>query len=135
MSKLFESDGHISIEAVYKLKEGSLNDDDMMLVLEHIANCSECAEILADSYNENELAEVPEGFEEGVKLKAKSKIRKKFEFGLYCIKVTAAAAIAIAVVFSGQLSIVINSVESKTDIVCTHLNIISERINNLEVFK
>lgn len=143
MNKLFDDDGHASIESICKLKEGNLSDNELISVLDHIANCSECAGILADSYDENELIEVPKGFEENIERNIKDKKQTKFNFGLYCMKVTAATVIAIIIVFSNQFNFLTSSGGDrikvpdyrKADSVCSHLNSISEKIINLEVFK
>jgi len=143
VSKLFDGEGHISVEIMCKLKEGNLSDEELIIVLDHITNCSECAGILADSYDENELIEVPEGFEESIELNIKNKKQTKFNFGLYCMKVTVAAAIAIIMVFSNQFNFLESSGSDRIKIpdyrkansICLHLNSISEKIINLEVFK
>lgn len=145
MSKLFDEEGHALVETMCKLKEGNLSDDELIVVLDHITNCSECAGILADSYDEKELIKVPEGFEESIEfnIKTKNKKQTKFDFGLYCMKVTAAVVIAIIMVFSNQLNFLASLGKEeikvpdyrKADSICSHLNSISEKIINLEVFK
>lgn len=151
MSRLFDEEGHLSVETVVKLKEGTLNDEELMIVLDHITECTECAGVLADSYNENELVDVPEGFEENVTLKisetehikVNDKKHTKFNFNFYCMKVIAAASIAILMLFSNELNSIagtgIHNIKApdykKATTVCSQLNSFSEKIINLEVFK
>ena len=146
MIRLFDEDGHLSIEAICRLKEGALNDDELIKVLDHISDCSECAGILSESYDENELAEVPEGFEESIELKIHrndEKGKTKFNFGFYCMKVIAAASIAIMMLFSNELNSIagtgVQNIKApdygKAVTVCSQLNSFSQKIINLEVFK
>ena len=147
MSILFDEDGHVSVEAVCRLKEGTLNDDELMKVLDHITECSECAGILSESYDETELADVPEGFEESIELKidkkANRKVNTKLNYRLYCMKVIAVASIAIKMLFSGELNYIAKTGilnitapdYGKAVTICSHLNSFAERIINLEVFK
>lgn len=47
----------------------------MISILEHISDCQKCASVFADSFEDDELAEAPLGFEEKVQIEIK--IRKK----------------------------------------------------------
>lgn len=144
MSKLFDEEGHLSVETILSLKEGKLSDDNLITVLDHIAECGECASVLSDSYDETELVEVPEGFEESIALNIKPKVNSKFSYRLYCVKVISAASIAILILFSNGLNSIAggsgtDSIKApdynKTKTICSQLNSFAEKIINLEVFK
>ena len=56
-STLFKENGHLTEISLKGLKEGSLSDNELILISEHICNCEGCADALANSFNDNELAE------------------------------------------------------------------------------
>lgn len=80
-TELFDEDKHISESTFIAFKEGSLSDNDLILVAEHICNCEKCNEVLSNSFAKNDLMEAPSGFEEEVKSKIKK--RKKKIFNLF----------------------------------------------------
>ncbi|WP_294376784.1 hypothetical protein [uncultured Clostridium sp.] len=141
MNKLFNEDGHISDYTVCRLKKEMLSDDELIKVLGHISECMECAEVLAGSYDNSELEEIPEGFEESIKLNMKDDRNKKFKF--YCIKVVAAASIAICMLFSNAFNYIagrsLNKIKApdyeKSVATCSQLNSLADRIMSMEVFK
>lgn len=143
-STLFDEKGHLSIETIEKLKVGSLNDDEMILVSEHLCDCESCANCLANSFEDNELVDVPSGFEDEVQSKIESKKQVKREFMLYSFKIGVAVCIALMFVFSNVFNIVTNSqIKKYTNIskinvansINTKLTNFSEKVVNMEVFK
>lgn len=141
-SKLFNKDGHLTEETIIALKFGTLNDEEMISMLEHIGNCEKCAGIFAESFSEDELAETPLGFEEKVQIKIKGKKQSKFEFSFYCAKVVVAASIALIMVFSNGLNFLANTKMnyikspdfSILNSVNAELNNFSEKVIKMEVF-
>lgn len=143
-STLFDEKGHLSIETIEKLKVGSLNDDEMILVSEHLCYCESCANCLANSFEDNELVDAPSGFEDEVQSKIESKKQVKREFMLYSFKIGVAVCIALMFVFSNVFNIVTNSqIKKYTNIskinvansINTKLTNFSEKVVNMEVFK
>lgn len=143
-STLFDEKGHLSIETIEKLKAGSLNDDEMILVSEHLCDCESCANCLANSFEDNELVDAPLGFEDEVQSKIESKKQVKREFILYSFKIGVAVCIALMFVFSNVFNIVTNSqIKKYTNIskinvansINTKLTNFSEKVVNMEVFK
>jgi len=141
-STLFNKNGHLTEETLKSLKVGTLKDEELISVVEHIGDCEKCAGRFAESFNDDELAEAPLGFQEKVQIKIKGKKENNIQFGFYCAKVAIAAGIALMMVFSNGLNYLANE---KTDYVkpidlsfvnsiSTNLNSFSEKIINLEVF-
>lgn len=95
---LFNKEGHLTDDTVKLLKRGTLKDEELISILEHISDCQKCASVFADSFEDDELAEAPLGFEEKVQIEIK--IRKSnIHFSLYCVRVAVAASIALIMVF------------------------------------
>ena len=105
---LFNNEGHLNEDTLHALKHSILNDDKLMDALSHISNCQKCADAFANSFNDDELAEAPLGFEEEINMKLQSKKTNNFQFIFYCSKVIAAASIALIIVFSNGLNIAAN---------------------------
>lgn len=139
---LFNKEGHLTEDTVKLLKLGTLKDEELISILEHISDCQECASVFADSFEDDELAEAPLGFEEKVQIKIKNKKESNTHFNLYCARVAIAASIALIMVFSNGLSFIANT---KTNHVKpldlsfinsfnSNLNTLSEKIIKMEVF-
>ncbi|MCJ7689351.1 MAG: hypothetical protein MUO60_08530 [Clostridiaceae bacterium] len=144
LSTLFKENGHLTKISLNMLKEGSLSEIELILISEHISNCAECADALANSFDDNELACVPSGFEQEILSKIEKKKEKTTQFVFYSLRVAIAASIALVFVFSNQLNFIANT---KTDTLNVNpislssintinesLNDFSEKIINLEVF-
>lgn len=141
---LFDKTGHLDKISLLKLKEGSLNDDDLSLALEHICNCEKCSEIFANSYNNNELAEAPLGFHNELQNKIKKNGENNTKLLFYSFRVAVAAGIALVFVFSNTLSFVANKkintdhinspILSVVSTINTRLSNFSTKIVNLEGF-
>jgi len=141
---LFDKTGHLDKVSLIKLKEGSLNDEDLSLALEHICNCEECSDVFANSYNDNELAEAPLGFHNEIQEKIKKKRESDIKLFFYSFRVAVAAGIALVFVFSNTLSFVANKKINPGIINSSNLSVVSTintqitnfstKIVNLEVF-
>jgi hypothetical protein len=57
-----ETSTHLSQETLAQLKSGRLTNVEMIEALEHLANCSLCAERFAESFQQQELLPVPVEF-------------------------------------------------------------------------
>ncbi|MBU3190197.1 hypothetical protein K9O30_14080 [Clostridium bowmanii] len=141
---LFKEYGHLTKTSLKALKEGSLNDNELILLSEHICNCEGCADALANSFNDNELVEAPLGFEQEVFYKVKKKKENNTQFVFYSLRVVMAASVALMIVFSNGLNFLANT-ETKTlkvnpmslstiNTINESLNDFSQKIINLEVF-
>ncbi|KEJ01500.1 hypothetical protein N494_11210 [Clostridium botulinum A2B7 92] len=139
---LFNKEGHLTDDTVKLLKLGTLKDEELISILEHISDCQKCASVFADSFEDNELAEAPLGFEEKVQIEIKNKKKSNIRFSLYCARVAVAASIALIMVFSNGLSFIANT---KTNYVKpldlsfinsfnSELNTFSEKIIKMGVF-
>jgi len=139
---LFEKNGHISKISLNKFKEGSLSDNEMVLLAEHISLCQNCADVLANSFNNNELAYAPVGFEQEILSKIKDKKSNKTQFVFYSMRVVMAASIALMFVFSNSLNFFANTKTlsvnplnlSSINTVNASLSSFSQKIINVEVF-
>ncbi|PIH00816.1 hypothetical protein [Clostridium combesii] len=139
---LFNKEGHLTDDTVKLLKRGILKDEELISILEHISDCQKCASVFADSFEDDELAEAPLGFEEKVQIEIKNKKKSNIHFSLYCVRVAVVASIALIMVFSNGLSFIANT---KTNYVKpldlsfinsfnSELNTFSEKIIKMEVF-
>lgn len=143
-NSLFNREGHLTEDTIMALKFGTLSDEEMISILDHISDCNMCAGVFADSFKEDEFAKAPLGFEEKVQIKIKSKKQSNMEFNFYCIKVVVAASIALMMIFSNGLNFLVNTQEksnyikppdlSIVNLINSKLNDFSEKIIKLEVF-
>ncbi|MGV8982629.1 hypothetical protein [Clostridium sp.] len=143
-SRVFKEKGHLTKISLEAFKEGSLSDDELILLSEHISNCEDCADVLANSFNDNELTKAPLGFEQEVLCKIKNKKEKNTQFVFYSLRVAMAASIALMIVFSNGLNFLATT-ETKTlkvtpmslssiNTINESLNDFSQKIINMEVF-
>ncbi len=143
-STLYKEDGHLSKIALKALKEGSLADNELILLSEHICICEDCADELANSFTDFELAEAPLGFQQEIMCKIKNKKEKNTQFVFYSLRVAIAASIALMFVFSNGLNFLANTKIktlnvnpislSSVNTINESLNNFSQKIINLEVF-
>lgn len=141
---LFKKNGHLTKISLNGLKEGSLNDAELILISEHIAQCEGCADALANSFSENELLDAPLGFEQEILSKIQTKKESKTQFIFYSLRVAIAASIALMFVFSNTLNFMANTKNKTLDvtpmslstinIINRNLNDFSQKIINTEVF-
>ena len=143
-STLFKENGHLTKISLKALKEGTLCNNELILISEHISHCEGCANVLADSFNDNELAEAPLGFEQEILCKIKKKKENHTQFIFYSLRVAMAASIALMFVFSNALNFLANT-KTKTlyvnpmslsaiNTINISLNDFSQKIINMEVF-
>ena len=83
---LFDENGHLTKKMLQKFKEGSLSDNELVLMSEHICLCETCADILANSFNDNELVDAPLGFKQEVINKIKNKKASNTQFIFYSLR-------------------------------------------------
>jgi hypothetical protein len=143
-STLFKEKVHLTNISLKALKEGSLSDNELILLSEHISYCEGCASLLANSFNDNELAEAPLGFEQEILCKIKKKKENNKMFVFYSLRVAVAASIALMFVFSNGLNFLANTKTKTLEInpmslstintINKSLNNFSQKIINLEVF-
>lgn len=141
---LFKENGHLTNLSIKALKEGSLNKNDLVLISEHICTCEDCAEVLSNCFNDNELADTPLGFQQETLSKIDKKKENNAQFVFYSLRVAIAASIALVFVFSNALNFIANAkVEplniapmslSTTNTINKSLNDFSQKIIHLEVF-
>lgn len=144
ISTLFKENGHLTNISLKGLKDGSLSMDELIIISEHISKCEECAGALADSFMENELSDVPSGFEQEILCKIKNRKEKKTQFVFYSLRVAMAASIALMFVFSNQLNFIANKKTNTLNVnpislssintVNDSLNDFSQKLINMEVF-
>lgn len=109
---------HVRPEVMKALKAGTLSADEVISVLTHIGECMMCAEVLADSYQTEELLQLPLDFKKKIAARteregtaifnAKSAETRRNRNGMrelyaYSFKVGVAASIALVLLFSGTL--------------------------------
>lgn len=131
---LFNENGHLTKISLKAFKEGSLNDKELVSISEHICHCEECADALANCFNDNELCDAPSGFGEEILNKIKKKKESNTQFFLYSLRVTMAASIALVFVFSNALSFVATTKNITFDVNPINLNSIYTINNNLNNF-
>nr|WP_246578225.1 hypothetical protein [Clostridium frigoris] len=141
---LFNENGHLTKALLQKFKDGSLSENELVLMSEHICLCETCADVLAESFNDNELADAPLGFEQEVISKIKNKKKSNTQFVYYSLRVITAASIALIFVFSNSLNLLANTKNKPLDVtpislssintVSVSLNNFSRKIINMEVF-
>jgi hypothetical protein len=141
---LFKENGHLTKISLNMLKEGSLSENELIIISEHISICKDCADELAGIFDDNELACAPSGFEQEILSKIKRQKEKKTQFIFYSLRVTMAASIALIFVFSSQLNFIANTKSKALDVnpmslssinsINESLNDFSEKIINMEVF-
>lgn len=141
---LFNEKDHLTKISLKAIKDGSLNDNELSLVLEHICYCEICAEAFANCFNDDELIDAPLGFEEEIQFKIKKKKEKDTQFLFYSLRVAIATSIALMIVFSNTLNFVANTQIKASYIappnlsivnsINTELNNFSQKIIHTEVF-
>jgi hypothetical protein len=139
---LLNQDGHLAEKTLEALKSGLLDNDELILVSEHISECEKCAGYFANSFNDKDLAEAPLGFEEEIQSKVKRKKESDIQLVFYSLRVTIAACMALVFVFSNTLNFTkdtkMSSIKplnlSIVNSINADLNSFSQKLINLEVF-
>ena len=129
---------HLTPEKILALKEGSLSKEEMILELEHIGECEQCADQFAESYHKTELLELPASFKNSIfssidkerisyTTKKKGNRNRKRELYFYSFKVSIAACVTLALLFSGTFNYGMNF--SKTiQANLSEVNVITENL-------
>lgn len=107
-NNLFDDHGHLTVISIRKLKDGCLSDEELVSISEHIENCEECAEFLAESFDNGELYQAPFGFQEEVESRIGGKIKSNPQFLLYSFRVSIAVCLSLMLVFSNVLNFMAN---------------------------
>lgn len=141
---LFDKTGHISKTSIEKFKTGSLNSEELENFSRHTQACEKCAQRVAENFCENELLDLPYGFEEEVKNKIHSSSQKHRELFVYSFRVITAACLALMIVFSSNFKFIANIETKATNfsppndkyihLINTKLLNFTNNIINMEVF-
>lgn len=110
---------HLTPELMAALKNGSLPGKEAISALEHLGECERCAGAFAGIYHETELLELSAGFRSAVFSAVEKEKRaapavkskkddKKRELFRYSFRVSIAACITLALLFSGTIDYGIN---------------------------
>lgn len=143
MSEIFDETGHLKIATLNLIKEQKLNSLDLDEALNHICTCDICAMMLSDSFEENDLADAPSGFQEETIGRFKKKKDKNREFLFYSFRVAVAACISLIIVFTSSSNLIksnmgmfqVKSPNAKiVNSINTKLSDFSQKIVNTEVF-
>lgn len=152
-----ESGRHLSSETLMKLKTGKLSLEEKLEALKHIADCNLCRELLADSFQQEDLLIVPQDFQSRVvretqaertivnsriSHKAVADInapgfsgsnRRKREFYLYAARVSLAMCLTLMLVFSGTFGFMTSALEAKASqtLDLSKINSFTENIRNV----
>jgi hypothetical protein len=131
--KLFKENGHLTKVSLDMLKEGSLSENELIIISEHISICKDCADALAGIFSDNELVCAPSGFEQEILSKIKRQKEKETQFIFYSLRVAMAASIALIFVFSSQLNFIANTKSKTLDVnpmSISSINTINENLND-----
>jgi hypothetical protein len=144
INRLIKRSEHLTEVSLKGFKEGSLGNNELILLSEHICSCEGCADILANSFTISELVDAPLGFQQEILDKIDKKKTNNTQFAFYSLRVVMAASIALMFVFSNSLSFLANSKTAALNInpvnlrgintVNVGLNNFSQKIINMEVF-
>lgn len=106
---------HLTQESMNALKNGLLSRDEAISALEHLGECEQCADALAESYGTHDLLPLSQGFRSAVFAsleKHRGTVAKnggskgagqKRELFRYGFKVSIAACITLILFFSGTM--------------------------------
>lgn len=147
---------HLTQETMEALKGGRLSEEETISALTHLGECERCAVIFAESYQEDELLELPTGFRASVLAAAEEedaekkravvqlgtrRERKRRELFRYSFRVGIAACITLFLLFSGTINYGINfsrSIHTNSagvDTITEKLRTFSDRMVDFEVGK
>jgi hypothetical protein len=104
-----ETKQHISPEMLTQFHKNELSKEDYFMVLEHISNCTYCADLFAQSFDENQLIQAPHYLKDSIMEKAEkqvklplpsiSRISRRKQLLFYSLKVCAATLGALMLLF------------------------------------
>lgn len=106
MNRIFD-DGHITEESLGAFRNGKLEKSEKLQVLEHISVCDECADRLAEGFENAKTVSCPPDFTECLMKKVnqkKSGDNPEKEFRMYVFRVGLAVAATLVFIFSGVLN-------------------------------
>ena len=149
MSLFFNTNGHLTSEAIVLLKQNKLMTKDKISALEHIGNCEECAFMLSSSFCKIDLVKEPIEFEKttmnklnNIKLQ-KQPSRNNRQFWGYTFRVGLAMCATLILVFTGIFDLTAglksNNIPTPDltfmDTFTQDIKTFSDKIINLEVMK
>lgn len=103
--ELFDQDGHLTGEALKRMSDGTLNEEELIHAAEHLGCCMQCADAFAQNIEHHGLERSPVGFEQAVCGRIRSmNLKNRVQYLLYSLRVALAVCAALAIVFSGSLS-------------------------------
>lgn len=123
-------ESHLTQELLEAFHRNQLSQEVMNHVLEHIAQCTYCATLFAESFDQERLIKAPPGFKESVLKKAKQTVvvkvsvqrnlNRKRQMFFYSLKVGAAMFGAIFIIFtsantSSQSNHIMHDADTKID--------------------
>lgn len=117
---------HISSDEMNRLINGGLSFEEQERILEHIGECSECAQQFAE-YMEESIKEPSRGFSENVEYKLNEAKRELF---FYSLRVAAAVAASLAIVFSVSFPEAFEAAEKSRAKFVEKTEIVLQEINN-----
>lgn len=143
---------HLTPGIMAALKSGRLSGSEAISALEHIGECEQCADAFGGIYRETELLELPPGFRSAVfsaveketrtvpvmKARKDDTRRELFRYGF---RVSIAACITLALLFSGTINYGINLSRSirpdfsKVNVITEDLRGFSDKLVNFEYKK
>ncbi len=152
---------HIAPDRLIALKDGLLSEEELILTLEHLGECEQCAAAFAESFGKHQLLELPAGFRQAVfvavnrqggtsgKKEAKpaagshplKSAAKKRELYRYGFRVSIAACITLLLLFTGTVDYGINFSRSiradlsEVHVITENLRGFSDRLIHFEFTK
>ncbi|MEY8763620.1 MULTISPECIES: hypothetical protein [Clostridium] len=131
---LFDRRGHIKNSSIEKLKNGNLKKTEINILSEHIESCEECAQKLSNSFEQKDFLKVPCGFEEEIEYKINRNHKKNKQLFFYSLKVSAAACMALVLVFSSALNFMADTGVRKLEIKSPQFTAVNSMNVKLENF-
>ena len=143
---------HLTPDIMAALKDGRLSGTEAISALEHIGECERCAEAFAGIYRDSKLLELSPGFRSAVfsavekekrtvpvvKARRENEKRELFRYGF---RVSIAACITLALLFSGSINYGINLSRSihpdfsKVNVITEDLRGFSDKLINFKYQK
>lgn len=124
---------HISQENLDSFFQDKLLPNESLTLLEHIAQCTDCADLFAQSLEKDNLISAPKNIKDTIILKIHSK--PKFQLFFYNMRVSIAMAGALLMLFSSSFSPYIISNENRIynipKIIRNFSNSVNESLTNI----
>jgi hypothetical protein len=117
-TNLYNCFGHLSDYAYTMLTSGRLTIQSRVEVLKHIACCEECAEKIAQGFDDSALIAVPSDFALDIcsYINTSETNRQRNSFALYCARLAVAVCITLTCIYSGVFNTTINFIQQEIPI-------------------